>query len=233
MTRATTTARVDVYAALRTAIMEGRLVPHQRLVEAEIMASLGVGRNPVRTALDRLEREGLVERERFRGARVRGLGQHEAVELLEARKAIGVLAIRRSAERVTDEQMAVLEHDLEDCLKASEDGDVERGWTLNVALHTRLIALSGHQTAVWITEQLLNRLFAVGSSIRRTPRRYEQTFTEYRRILDALARHDPDAAADALAAHIDRIIDDVEHNQAGPSELSLGRVMPNGPRGIL
>ena len=53
---------------LREAIVTGRFQPSERLVETEVARELGVGRSAVRTALARLEHEGLVEHERHRGA---------------------------------------------------------------------------------------------------------------------------------------------------------------------
>ena len=60
---------------LRDAIVSGRLQPNERLVEIDLAQTLGVGRSAVRTALARLEQEGLVEHERHRGARVRLIGK--------------------------------------------------------------------------------------------------------------------------------------------------------------
>ena len=61
--------RVSPADQLREAIVSGRLQPNERLVEMELTRALGVGRSAVRTALARLEHEGLVEHERHRGAR--------------------------------------------------------------------------------------------------------------------------------------------------------------------
>jgi DNA-binding GntR family transcriptional regulator len=68
---------------LREAIVTGRFQPSERLVETEVARELGVGRSAVRTALARLEHEGLVEHERHRGARERPINAREAVEILE------------------------------------------------------------------------------------------------------------------------------------------------------
>jgi DNA-binding GntR family transcriptional regulator len=65
------------------AIVTGRFQPSERLVEADVARELGVGRAAVRTALARLEHEGLIEHERHRGARVRLVEAREAVEILE------------------------------------------------------------------------------------------------------------------------------------------------------
>jgi len=73
------------YTRLRQAILSGQLLPNQRLVELDLAQIFGIGRAAVRTALDRLDQEGLVEREPYRGARVRAISQAEAVEMFEAR----------------------------------------------------------------------------------------------------------------------------------------------------
>ncbi len=82
---------------LREAIVTGHFQPNERLVEADVARELGVGRSAVRTALARLENEGLVEHERHRGARVRLVGAKEAVEILETRAVLEGLAARHAA----------------------------------------------------------------------------------------------------------------------------------------
>jgi DNA-binding GntR family transcriptional regulator len=54
------------YVKLRNAILSARLQPNERLVEADLVATLGVPRAAVRTAILRLAHEGLVEHERNR-----------------------------------------------------------------------------------------------------------------------------------------------------------------------
>jgi len=71
--------RADGYEDLRNAIVSGELLPGERLLEEDLSARLGLGRAAVRIALVRLEHDGLVERERHRGARVRRVSESEAV----------------------------------------------------------------------------------------------------------------------------------------------------------
>lgn len=75
----------DAYATMRRIIRSGELGPGERLVETDLAQRLGLGRNAIRTSLTRLVQDGLVERTAYRGARVRVIGEEEAVEILEAR----------------------------------------------------------------------------------------------------------------------------------------------------
>jgi DNA-binding GntR family transcriptional regulator len=82
------------YDALRAAIVRGEIAPDARLVEADVSATFGMSRGAVRTALIRLEQDGLVAREPHRGARVRKVSDAEAVEILQARAVLEGLAAR-------------------------------------------------------------------------------------------------------------------------------------------
>src|SRR5258707_3879462 len=57
-----------VVNAIIRGVHAGRLVPGQRLVEADLTPNLGVSRGPVREALKRLAAEGIVTLNRHRGA---------------------------------------------------------------------------------------------------------------------------------------------------------------------
>src|SRR6195256_590288 len=77
----------DVAVRLREFIATGRFVPNERLVEADLATVLQANRANVRIALAMLDQEGLVIRERNRGARVRLVSDTEAMEIAHARRA--------------------------------------------------------------------------------------------------------------------------------------------------
>lgn len=71
-----------VVDAILSGIRSGRLVPGQRLVEADLTHSLNISRGPVREALKRLAAEGIVTLNQNRGAYVRSLSKSEVSDLL-------------------------------------------------------------------------------------------------------------------------------------------------------
>lgn len=104
--------------------MSGELQPNERLVEADLKQMLGVGRSAIRTALARLEQEGLVLHERYRGARVRLVDADEAVEILEARAALEGLTARYAASRASDEDVEQLRATLSEMRRRLHAGDL-------------------------------------------------------------------------------------------------------------
>jgi DNA-binding GntR family transcriptional regulator len=84
------------------AILAGRLVPGQKLIEADISATLGVSRGPVREALKRLEAQGVLSLSRHRGAYLRALGRIETIDLLVILEVLTQLMARLAAQAVAN-----------------------------------------------------------------------------------------------------------------------------------
>jgi DNA-binding GntR family transcriptional regulator len=82
------------------AILAGRMVPAQKLIEADISAALGISRGPVREALKRLEAQGVVTLSRHRGAYVRAFTRAEMEDLLVILDALTAVMARAAAEAV-------------------------------------------------------------------------------------------------------------------------------------
>ncbi|AMK18480.1 MULTISPECIES: GntR family transcriptional regulator [Sphingobium] len=82
----------DVVAQITDRLLNGKMVPGQRLIEADLMAELSTGRGPIREALRILAGDGIVELMPNRGARVRSYSPQEIVEIMEVVAALQFLA---------------------------------------------------------------------------------------------------------------------------------------------
>ncbi len=97
------------YAQIRQAIVEGRYLPGQRLIEQRIAEEFTLSRTPVREALRRLEAEGLVTSERNRGAAVRSVSVDEVGDLYELRARLESYACELAATRHDNQDLAELD----------------------------------------------------------------------------------------------------------------------------
>src|ERR1700691_1046132 len=91
------------FETLHKTIVTGHLRPGERLPIEELAAVLKMSPMPIREAVRRLDSAGLVENIPHRGARVTELSVTALAEVVEARLALEVLAIRRAAERFADQ----------------------------------------------------------------------------------------------------------------------------------
>lgn len=94
---------------LRDAIISHDLAPGIRIAEDGLAIQMGVSRGPVREALMRLEREGLVTIERHRGATVASWSESDIHEIYSMRRALEVLAIEWACKNSTPEDIASME----------------------------------------------------------------------------------------------------------------------------
>ena len=90
----------EVTDDLRDAIVSHELEPGRKLTEDELAAQLGVSRGPVREALMRLEREGLVVIERHRGATIASWNRQDIEEIYSLRGALEELAIEWATAKI-------------------------------------------------------------------------------------------------------------------------------------
>ena len=192
---------------LREAIVTGQLQPNERLVESELAGSLGVSRTLVRTALARLEQEGLVQHERHRGARVRLVEAHEAVEILEARSVLEGLAVRFAAQRATPQDIDELRGIAEQMRRLREADDLLGVSEENARLHRRLIEIGGHATASRLISTLNTQLVRFQYRTILLPGRGERSLSEHIAIIDAIAAGDPEAAEAAMRTHLSHVAD--------------------------
>jgi DNA-binding GntR family transcriptional regulator len=206
------------YERLREAILSGALQPNERLVEAELVASLGVPRAAVRTAIDRLSHEGLVEHERNRGAKVRKVGDDEAVEILQARSVLEGLAARVAAERATDDDIADLRRIVSAMRERLDAGDLLGASERNSTLHARILKIADHRTVSRLVSSLNSQIVRFQYRTILVPGRAARSFAEHLAIFEAIADGDPDAAESAMRTHLAHVGEALqEHARSTPA----------------
>jgi DNA-binding GntR family transcriptional regulator len=205
----------DAYEALRTAILTGKLLPNERLVEADLVESLGVRRTAVRAALARLAHEGLVEHERNRGAKVRRVGEKEAVEILETRAVLESLAARKAAEKATPEEVAELQAIVGEMRDLIEQGDLLGSWQPNVRLHAAILRIADHRTVERVATTLNSQLVRFQYRTILHPGRPESSLAEHEAIVEAIAAGDGAAAEVAMREHLSKVTETLRAAVAG------------------
>jgi DNA-binding GntR family transcriptional regulator len=208
-------ASTSSYDALRTAIVRGEIAPDARLVEADLSTTFDMTRGAVRTALIRLEQDGLVVREPHRGARVRRVSDDEAVEILQARAVLEGLAVRQAAERIDRAGVSRLREALAHHRELLERGDLLGASDANGDLHATLLELSGHATAVRLIRSLNAQTVRYQYRTILIPGRPAASVAEHAAIVEAVSAADAIAAEAAMRRHLFNVADAVERGLPG------------------
>jgi DNA-binding GntR family transcriptional regulator len=197
----------DPYERLRDEIVSGRLLPNERLVEADLVKSLGATRTSVRAALARLAHEGLVEHERNRGAKVRLVGETEAVEILETRAVLEGLIARKAAENATSADVDELREILDSMRDRLDAGDLLGSSEPNVKLHATIQRIANHGTVTRLVSTLNSQLVRYQYRTILQPGRPDRSLAEHEAIVEAIAAGDGDAAESAMRWHLSQVAD--------------------------
>lgn len=202
-TKAQRPSLVDrAYAEIKRRILDNTYTPNLQVYEQELALQLGMSRTPVREALIRLEREGLVQIVPRRGMRVVPVSPsdmrdiYEVITCLEA-QAAGRLAARKPSR----DEVQVLIDDVEAMDRALAKKDLEAWAAADADFHAHLLELCGNrrlaQVAGAIADQA-HRARMVTLHMRPLPLRSNE---DHRAVIEAILAGDARRAHDVHEQH--------------------------------
>jgi DNA-binding GntR family transcriptional regulator len=221
-------ARPAVTEALRAAILRGEYAPRQRLVEIDLCERFGTSRFILRSALQELSAQGLVEFQRNRGARVRDISLAEAIEITEVRILLEGLLAARAAERVTKTDAVVLRQIVRDMRAAVQKSELLSYSALNARLHETIREMAAHETTARLLRQLRDQTVRHQFSLSLVPGRPAVSLPQHESIVAAVTARDPDAAQHAMHEHLQSVVQAFQALSAVAAQRSSETVRQSG-----
>ena len=217
----------QVVQNIRSVIQQQGLQAGDKLPpEPELIEQLGVSRTVVREAVGQLQTIGLLEVRRGHGTFVNDLtGLRGCVELVrtaismsagqlrlftELRTAMEVFATRKAAESgASDEDLAELERVARE---AEADGKTdEEAMQADLRFHLKLVELADNPVMRDVMGVLQGLMVEGMARTTPQPRQREFSLQVHLRIIEAIRRRDPDAAQEAVQAHMDLLLKRLEN----------------------
>jgi DNA-binding GntR family transcriptional regulator len=153
--------REQVVAQVRTAIIEGRLKPHDHIIEKDLTDQLGVSRTPVREALILLEREGLVVSYPNRGVFVRAFTPDDVAMIFSMRTTLENFAAERIINDLEQADFAHLRALIEQQGQSIEQDDFQSVRRTDMQFHQYLIEKAGHPLLLRTWNEIVAQIAAV------------------------------------------------------------------------
>jgi DNA-binding GntR family transcriptional regulator len=200
-------SRPAVTEALRAAILAGEYAPRQRLVEIDLCERFGTSRFILRSALQELAAQGLVEFQRNRGARVRDVSLAEAIEITEVRILLEGLLAARAAERVGKSDAALLRNLVKDMRTAVKKSELLVYSELNARLHSAIRDIAAHETASRLLRQLRDQTVRHQFTLSLVPGRPAVSLPQHEAIVAAITAREPGRAEQAMHQHLQSVIE--------------------------
>ncbi|ESR23453.1 GntR family transcriptional regulator [Lutibaculum baratangense] len=195
--------RDQAYRLIKQQIITCELRPGEVLSEAAVSTALGIGRTPVHQALDRLMVDGLVEVLPRKGVMVRPLSLHEALEIIDVRVINETYCARLAAQRAERGDVEVLRDNLDGMRRASRRREINELMRLDREFHSALSAAGRNSILSDFLANLHDRAQRFWFVSLRAPDHHDRVCEQHAAIVDAIAAHDPDGAAEAMRFHIE------------------------------
>ena len=198
-----------VYASLEEQIISQKLRPGEAVTEMKLSRELGVSRTPVREALQRLDREGLIKLIPNKGAVVLGISEQDLIDIYKIRMRLEGLAARIAAEKKNEDFCRRLSDNIDLTGFYMAKGDIEKVKDLDSEFHD-IIYRSCESRMLGKTLSELHRYIASYRKLSlAADGRIEKSLSEHREIYDAIVNGEADAADALTSEHVARALENL------------------------
>lgn len=192
-----------VFNTLRQAILKGELAPGERLMEIQLADRLGVSRTPIREAIRKLELEGLVLMIPRKGAEVAKISEKNLRDVLEVRRSLEELATELACQRMSEEEIAMLEMAQESFRKAIASGDAMQIAETDEKYHDIIYCGTGNIRLIQMLSNLREQMYRYRLEYIKDEDKRQVLLIEHEHILKAMKSRHVKEAKDAIREHID------------------------------
>ena len=193
-------------------ILYGRLVPGQRLIEADLTSSLGVSRGPVREAFRRLDALGIVEGSTHRGVEIKKYNRTEALFLLEAITPTACYIARLAAEAVESATSAKSYDQYKNALDPYTDSvsNLDNELLSRKRFYDVLIEIGGNTQVATILPTIRIQLLRLQTFSYNKKEELLIHHENYRKIAQAVLDGKPSAAEKLMSVHMNHMVSGIK-----------------------
>ncbi len=191
-----------IKAQLEEDIIEGRLLPGERLEESSLARRFDVSRTPIREALRELAHTGLAELRPQRGCFVAEISLQNVLEILEVMASLEALCAQLAARRMSSQERQQLLAIHKSSKSALESNDYDGYYAINAELH-RAIYQGSHNKFLSNQAQNMHRRLTPYRRLQlRRPQRLPESYKEHSAIVNAIVSGDTEQASQHMLGHI-------------------------------
>ncbi len=190
-----------VYEIIKQRLLNQQVEPGTKLREEDLADQLGVSRTPVREAINKLERETLVEVIPRYGTFVANISSKDVEEIYQIREALECLAMRLALPRFKKSKLLELTRIHKECETPMEKDDFDPFIKVDTAFHHLLVRLSKNERLRRLMSNLDNQIRLCRLESFSVPGRAKKSLEEHQRIIEAMLKENAEEAEDLLRQH--------------------------------
>jgi DNA-binding GntR family transcriptional regulator len=196
---------------IKQRLLSQEVEPGTKLREEDLADQLGVSRTPVREAINKLEREGLVEIIPRYGTFVANISSEDVEEIYQMREALECLAMRLALPRFSKNKLFELARIHKECRLPLEKGDFDPFIKVDTTFHHLLVKLSKNKRLMRLMGNLNNQIRLGRLESFSVPGRAKKSLEEHQRIIQAMLEGNTEEAENLLRQHSRNAKDNILH----------------------
>jgi DNA-binding GntR family transcriptional regulator len=196
--------REHVYTGVKSAIIGGDFQPGKRLIEEKLAADMATSRTPVREAIQKLEKEGLIFRLPRGGFAVKPVTEEEVEEILGLRIVLEGYSAYLAASRISDSELKQLDEIImkeDECLKNLVVDDFIR---LDAVFHDVLYKAAKNGRLYTLLNDLRDFMFRYRVIVFHYQRKFHLAVQDHKEMLDSIKAKRARQAEKLVRKHVSR-----------------------------
>ncbi len=202
-----------VHEAIKRRIVDLSLPPNEQLVEQRLAEELGVSKSPIREALLRLERDGLVYTLPFKGCFVAEITPQDVEYTFQLREALETYCLKLVGETFSDEEINRMRTLLLKGEEALRGNDLEQCYSVNTEFHDALITYARNPKIQRTYLTLRDHLDRYRNIASRIWGRVGKSHQDHLLIMDALEKRDLVQSQKYMSDHLRSVLEDLLHSE--------------------
>lgn len=194
----------QVYERLEYNILTGIYQPGEVLSESKLAEELGVSRTPIREALSRLVYDKLIK-DMPGGSEVRGISSDDVEDIFEVKKRLEVLATKKAAENMSDEELDKLKEVLDQQEYYAGRGDAQKVRDLDTEFHDLIYSGCGSLTYQSILTPIHHKLMKFRKASLENEGRIMESVAEHKAIYEAIKKKKASEIEKLMLKHIENV----------------------------
>ena len=215
----------DAYRRIKQLIYNQELVPGQRLVYDDLARRLNMSRTPIINALNRLEQQGVVVSESYRGFYVRPMDLQEVWDAFGVREALETYAVEMAISKASRDDFKVLEEKLYEHESYQPPYYDRKKLFLDAAFHLHIAEMTGNRVLKWHLRMNLEHVYLRAKLDGYDTKRMAQTPSEHRMLLKQMKDRNVLGCVETIRNHIrsarSYVIDCLSKNGSNLQEYAL------------
>jgi DNA-binding GntR family transcriptional regulator len=199
------------YEAIKEAILTFRLKPGQSLVESDLASQLAISKTPVRDALMKLQKEGLVEKIPYTGTYVSPINRQNLTEIFQIRAVLEGLAVRLATINNNVDEIDKLQTVIDNHALSARDNEISIASKFNSQFHDAIIQLSSNTLLSQILANFDDHLKRYRILSNYQNNRLQKSVEEHQAVLNAIRQRDPELAETLLRLHLMSALEDLKN----------------------